>query len=103
MALISINLPTTLSGSGAVRTPATTHWAYTDLLPLVGAAYEKARVVKDDNVITEDAVTTGIDFGRSVVAEIAGETMAREIQLGIEHDPARPFDSGDPDEAPTLK
>src|SRR5438105_14624819 len=26
---------------------ATTHWAYTDLLPLVGATYEKARIVKD--------------------------------------------------------
>src|SRR5262249_25957478 len=24
---------------------ATTHWAYTDLLPLVGATYEKARIV----------------------------------------------------------
>jgi cyclohexyl-isocyanide hydratase len=28
----------------------TTHWAYTDLLPLTGATYEKARVVKDGNV-----------------------------------------------------
>jgi cyclohexyl-isocyanide hydratase len=25
---------------------ATTHWAYTDLLPPVGAAHEKARIVK---------------------------------------------------------
>jgi cyclohexyl-isocyanide hydratase len=31
---------------------ATTHWAYTDLLPLVGATHEKARVVKDGHVIT---------------------------------------------------
>ncbi|MGA7408606.1 MAG: DJ-1/PfpI family protein, partial [Pseudolabrys sp.] len=31
---------------------ATTHWAYTGLLPLVGATHEKARVVKDGNVIT---------------------------------------------------
>ena len=51
---------------------ATTHWAYTDLLPLVGATYEKARVVKDGNVITAGGVTAGIDFGLSVVAEIAG-------------------------------
>jgi cyclohexyl-isocyanide hydratase len=29
---------------------ATTHWAYTGLLPLVGATHEKARVVKDGNV-----------------------------------------------------
>ena len=82
---------------------ATTHWAYTDLLPLVGATHEKARVVKDGNVITGGGVTAGIDLGLSVVAEIAGETTARKIQLGIEYDPAPPFDSGDPDKAPALK
>jgi len=48
---------------------ATTHWAYTALLPLVGATYEKARIVKDGNVITAGGVTAGIDFGLSVVAE----------------------------------
>jgi cyclohexyl-isocyanide hydratase len=78
----------------------TTHWAYTELLPLVGATYEKARVVKDGNVITAGGVTSGIDFGLSVVAEIAGETTARAIQLGIEYDPTPPFDSGHPDRAP---
>jgi cyclohexyl-isocyanide hydratase len=82
---------------------ATTHWAYTGLLPLVGATHEKARVVKDGNVITGGGVTAGIDFGLSVVAEVAGETAARKIQLGIEYDPAPPFDSGHPDKAPTLK
>ena len=82
---------------------ATTHWAYADLLPLVGATHEKARVVKDGNVITGGGVTAGIDFGLSVVAEIAGETTSRRIQLGIEYDPAPPFDSGNPDKAPALK
>jgi cyclohexyl-isocyanide hydratase len=82
---------------------ATTHWAYTDLLPLVGATHEKARIVKDGNVITAGGVTSGIDFGFSVVAEIAGETTARRIQLGMEYDPAPPFDSGDPDRAPDIK
>jgi cyclohexyl-isocyanide hydratase len=81
---------------------ATTHWAYTDLLPLVGATYEKARVVRDGNVITAGGVTAGVDFGLSVVAEIAGETTARAIQLGIEYDPAPPFDSGHPDRAPAA-
>ena len=42
---------------------ATTHWAFADLLPLVGATHEKARVVKDGNVITAGGVTSGIDFG----------------------------------------
>lgn len=81
---------------------ATTHWAYTDLLPLVGATHQKARVVKDGNLITAGGVTSGIDFGLSVVAEVAGETAARTIQLGIEYDPAPPFDSGDPDRAPAA-
>ncbi len=82
---------------------ATTHWAYTDLLPLVGATYEKARVVKDGNVITAGGVTAGIDFGLSIVAQIAGETVARRIQLGLEYDPRPPFDSGHPDKAPIIK
>ena len=55
-------------------------------------------------MITAGGVTSGIDFGLSVVAEIAGETVAQTIQLGIEYDPAPPFDSGHPDRAPeTVK
>jgi cyclohexyl-isocyanide hydratase len=79
---------------------ATTHWAFTNLLPVVGATYEPARIVKDENVITAGGVTSGIDFGLSVVAEVAGERTAQTIQLGIEYDPAPPFDSGHPDRAP---
>jgi cyclohexyl-isocyanide hydratase len=79
---------------------ATTHWAYTELLPLVGATYEKARIVQDGNLFTAGGVTAGVDFGLSIAAEIAGDTVARTIQLGIEYDPAPPFDSGHPDRAP---
>src|ERR1051325_6258381 len=79
---------------------ATTHWAFTELLPLVGATYEKARIVKDGNVITAGGVTSGIDFGIEVVAEIAGESLPQAIQLGIEYDPHPPFDCGHPDRAP---
>ena len=79
---------------------ATTHWAYTDLLPLVGATHEKARVVKDGNVITAGGVTSGIDFGLSVAADLAGKTTAQAIQLSIEYDPNPPFDAGHPDRAP---
>ena len=79
---------------------ATTHWAYTDLLPMVGATHEAARVVRDGNVITAGGVTSGIDFGFTVAAELAGETVAQTIQLGIEYDPAPPFQAGHPDRAP---
>lgn len=78
---------------------ATTHWAYVDLLPLVGARHEKGRVVRDGNVITAGGVTSGIDFAFVVVAEIAGPEVAQAIQLGIEYDPAPPFDGGHPDKA----
>ena len=78
---------------------ATTHWAFTELLPLVGATHEKGRVVKDGNVITAGGVTSGIDFGLRVVAEIAGEPVAQAVQLGLEYDPEPPFASGHPDHA----
>lgn len=79
---------------------ATTHWAYVDLLPLVGARHEKARVVRDGNVFTAGGVTSGIDFAFRVVAELAGPEVAQAIQLGIEYDPSPPFDAGHPDKAP---
>jgi cyclohexyl-isocyanide hydratase len=79
---------------------ATTHWAFTQLLPLVGATHEKGRIVKDGNLITAGGVTSGIDFGLSMVAEIAGGTVAQAIQLGLEYDPHPPFDAGHPDRAP---
>jgi cyclohexyl-isocyanide hydratase len=66
---------------------ATTHWAFAELLPLVGATHEKARIVKDGNIITAGGVTSGIDFGLCVVAEIAGEITAQAIQLGLEYNP----------------
>jgi cyclohexyl-isocyanide hydratase len=78
---------------------ATTHWAFVGLLPLVGAMHERARVVRDGNVITAGGVTSGIDFGLRVVAEIAGAEVAQGIQLGIEYDPAPPFDCGSPERA----
>ena len=78
---------------------ATTHWAFTELLPLVGATYEKGRVVKDGSLITAGGVTSGIDFGLRAVAEIAGESVAQAIQLGLEYDPDPPFASGHPDRA----
>lgn len=79
---------------------ATTHWAYTGLLPLVGATWEKARVVRDGRVFTGGGVTAGIDFALTVAAEVAGAEVAQGIQLSIEYDPAPPFSAGHPDRAP---
>ena len=78
---------------------AATHWAYVDLLPLVGATHEKGRIVRDGNVFTSGGVSAGIDFAFRIVAELAGTEVAQAIQLGIEYDPAPPFDAGHPDKA----
>lgn len=78
---------------------AATHWAYVNLLPLIGASHEKARVVRDGNIFTSGGVTSGIDVAFRIVAEIAGPEVAQAIQLGIEYDPSPPFDAGHPDKA----
>src|SRR5499426_2549438 len=79
---------------------ATSHWAWRDALSAFGAIPDPARVVRDGNLITGGGVTAGIDMALSVVAEIAGEDYAQCVQLGIEYDPAPPFNSGRPEIAP---
>jgi cyclohexyl-isocyanide hydratase len=78
---------------------ATTHWAFAQLLPLVGATHQKGRVVRDGNLTTAGGVTSGIDFGLRMVADIAGDVVAQGIQLSLEYDLDPPFASGDPDRA----
>ena len=78
---------------------AATHWAAMDLLPLFGAKPVDQRVVKDRNRITGGGVTAGLDFGLALLAEIAGETVAKVQQLSMQYDPHPPFDTGTPAKA----
>lgn len=75
------------------------HWAWRDMLPAFGAIPVAERVVRDRNRISGGGVTAGIDFGLTVAAELAGEEVARSIQLVLEYDPQPPFDSGSPEKA----
>lgn len=75
---------------------ATCHWAYTHLLPLVGAQPAPGRVVEDGNIITAGGVTSGIDFALALIAKEAGADVARTVQLALEYDPAPPFPGGHP-------
>lgn len=79
---------------------ATSHWAALGLLTQFGAIAVDQRVVIDGNRITGGGVTAGIDFGLTVVAKLFGENVAKSIQLGLEYDPAPPFDCGSPNKAP---
>jgi len=73
------------------------HWAYRELLSMFGAIPDDARVVRDGNAITGGGVTAGIDIALTIAAEIAGEDVAKMIQLAIEYAPAPPFNSGRPE------
>ena len=75
---------------------ATCHWAAVEHLKLLGAIPVREKVVVDGNIVTGAGVTSGIDFALALAAILEGEQVAREIQLGIEYDPAPPFDSGSP-------
>ena len=75
------------------------HWAWRDMLADFGAIPVAERVVRDRNRISGGGVTAGIDFGLTVAAELAGEEVARSIQLVLEYDPQPPFDSGSPEKA----
>lgn len=82
---------------------ATTHWAVLPSLALFGATPVSRRVVVQGKVITAAGVSAGIDMALHLAASLAGEDVARGIQLAIEYDPDPPFDSGSPDKAdPSL-
>jgi len=75
------------------------HWAVRDLLAQFGAKPDASRVVRDRNRFSGGGVTAGIDFGLVLAAELAGEDLAKEIQLLTEYDPQPPFDTGSPEAA----
>jgi cyclohexyl-isocyanide hydratase len=75
------------------------HWASRDLLAAFGAIPVAERVVRDRNRFSGGGVTAGIDFGLTLLAEIAGDEVAKSVQLGLEYDPQPPFQSGSPEKA----
>jgi len=78
---------------------AATHWAFMDLLPLVGAIPIDQRVVVDRNRMTGGGVTAGLDIALTLAAQLAGRDVAERIQLGLEYDPHPPFQAGHPNVA----
>jgi putative intracellular protease/amidase len=73
---------------------ATTHWSAFDTLATLGARPTESRVVQQGKIVTAAGVSAGIDMALWLAAQIAGDEVAKAIQLGIEYDPQPPFDSG---------
>ena len=70
---------------------ATTHWAYTDILANLGVEVVRARWVEDGKYLTTAGVSAGIDGGIHLVQRLAGEDVARLVQLGMQYEPAPPL------------
>jgi len=75
------------------------HWMWLPFLTRFGAEPVAERIVRDRNRISGGGVTAGIDFGFALAAELAGEEVARTIQLALEYDPQPPFAAGSPQTA----
>lgn len=78
---------------------ATCHWAFREQLAMLGVDVVPQRVVIDRNRVTGAGVTSGIDFGLTLLSLLCGEQMAKMTQLMMEYNPAPPFDAGSPETA----
>jgi transcriptional regulator GlxA family with amidase domain len=81
---------------------ATGHWLFLEPLREYGADPVGGRYVEDGKTITAAGVSAGIDMALHLVGRELGPEVAQAVQLGIEYDPAPPFDAGAPHKAPAA-
>jgi len=75
---------------------ATCHWAFKEHLSALRVKVAAERIVTDRNRITGAGVTSGIDFGLTLVGLLWDEEMAKMTQLMLEYNPQPPFNAGTP-------
>lgn len=75
------------------------HWAFRDQLSMLGVEVMPQRVVIDRNRITAAGVTSGLDFGLTLLSLLCGEEVAKMAQLMTEYVPEPPFQAGTPETA----
>jgi putative intracellular protease/amidase len=82
-----------LGAAGLLRgVPATSHWLVRDELVAHGATTVDERVVVSGRIVTSAGVSAGIDMALRLAALVAGDDVARRIQLVLEYAPEPPFD-----------
>lgn len=72
------------------------HWIWKKYLHKFGAEAVDGRVVRDGKHISGGGVTAGLDFAFNLASELAGEEVAKMLQLGLEYEPQPPYDCGTP-------
>jgi cyclohexyl-isocyanide hydratase len=78
---------------------AATHWAFREILPMLGATVSNERVEIDRNRITGGGVTAGIDFALTIVGLLVDKNTAQFLELMLEYNPQPPFRTGSPEMA----
>jgi len=78
---------------------ATCHWAFREQLAMLGVEVLPQRVVIDRDRVTGAGVTSGIDFGLTLLGLLCGEKVAKITQLMMEYTPDPPFHAGTPETA----
>ncbi len=68
----------------------TTNWGWRDRVACYGVQVVRERFHRDGTIVTGAGVSASIDAGLFLAGLIAGEDVARLIQLGIEYFPAPP-------------
>ncbi|MFD4026739.1 DJ-1/PfpI family protein [Streptomyces sp. NPDC058576] len=81
---------------------ATSHWLALEALGEFGAEPTGERVVLDGKYVTAAGVSSGIDMGLTLLGRIAGDDVARSVQLLTEYDPQPPYYCGSPEKAPAA-
>lgn len=78
---------------------ATTHWAFRACLgqfPEVTVVKDFPRYLHDRNRITGGGISSGLDEGLYIIGLLAGDDVAKAVQLNIQYQPRPPYNSGDP-------
>jgi putative intracellular protease/amidase len=81
---------------------ATSHWNCLDHLSAFGARPTKERVVIDGKYATAAGVSAGIDLALHLSGRMAGDEIAKAIQLVVEYDPRPPYTTGSTATAPAA-
>jgi transcriptional regulator GlxA family with amidase domain len=71
----------------------TTQWSFVETLRGRGdiTVLDKVRYVRDGNLVTAAGVSAGIDMALWLVGQRDGVQVARDVQRGMEYDPAPPY------------
>jgi transcriptional regulator GlxA family with amidase domain len=81
---------------------ATSHWICLDQLSAFGAHPAEERVVIDGKYATAAGVSAGIDLALHLAGRMAGDEIAKAIQLVVEYDPEPPYAAGSTATAPAA-